>query len=86
MQQLNQHKCTAEFDKIDIRFDGQVLPCPAFKDTSEKLLREKGVKNINIYKNLEDFEFTPTVSRNSPLCEEINKERFFLILHEIVSK
>ena len=77
LQQLNQHKCTAGFDKIDIRFDGQVLPCPAFKDTSEKLLREKGFKNINIYKNLEDFEFTPTVSRNSPLCEEINKERFF---------
>ena len=77
LQQQNTHKCTAGFDKIDIRFDGEVLPCPAFKDTSEELLKKKGFKSINIYKNLSDFKFLQGVSREIPLCEQINDERYF---------
>ena len=76
LQHNNQHKCTAGFDKIDIRFDGQVLPCPAFKDTKEELFEKHGFKNINIYKNLEDFKFILSTSRNTPLCEKINDEKF----------
>ena len=77
LQGQNQHKCTAGFDKIDIRYDGQILPCPAFKDTSEELLKMKGFKSVNIYKNLEDFKFIENASRKTPLCDQINDERFF---------
>lgn len=77
LQQQNSHKCTAGFDKIDIRFDGQVLPCPAFKDTSEELLKKKGFESINIYKNLANFKFLQSIAREIPLCEQINDERCF---------
>lgn len=77
LQQQNSHKCTAGIDKIDIRFDGQVLPCPAFKDTSEESLEKKGFKSINIYKNLKDFKFLKGSARQTPLCEQINDERCF---------
>lgn len=77
LQQQNSHRCTAGFDKIDIRFDGQVLPCPAFKDTSKELLESKGIKSINIYKNLEDFEFLQGQTRETPLCQQINDEKYF---------
>lgn len=73
LQQQNEHKCTAGFDKIDIRFDGQVLPCPAFKDMSEEILEKKGFKSINIYKNLTDFEFRQDEARETPLCEQVNE-------------
>ena len=74
LQQQNSHKCTAGFDKIDIRFDGQVLPCPAFKDTSKEYLERKGFKSINIYKNLIDFKFLQETPRQTPLCEQIDDE------------
>ena len=77
LQQQNSHKCTAGFDKINIRFDGQVLPCPAFKDTREELLKKKGFESINIYKNLTDFKFLQGIAREIPLCEQINDERCF---------
>lgn len=77
LQDHNTHKCTAGFDKIDIRYDGQILPCPAFKDTDTKLLQKKGFKDINIYRNLEDFRFVENISRATPLCEQINDERYF---------
>ena len=34
------HKCNAGLDKIDIKFDGTVLPCPAFKELSEDELKK----------------------------------------------
>ena len=77
LQQQNTHKCTAGFDKIDIRYDGQILPCPAFKDNDIQALQKKGFKDINIYRNLEDFKFIENVSRVTPLCEQINEERYF---------
>ena len=75
LRQQNAHQCTAGFDKIDIRYDGQILPCPAFKDTDIKLLQAKGFKAINIYENLEDFDFTVGGSRKTPLCEQIMQEQ-----------
>lgn len=77
LQQQNTHKCTAGFDKIDIRYDGQILPCPAFKDTSIDLLQKRGFIDINIYRNLEDFKFVENASRSKPLCEQIDEERYF---------
>ncbi len=73
--QHNTHKCTAGFDKIDIRYDGQILPCPAFKDTAIKLLQKHGFPDINIYRNLEDFKFVENESRVSPLCQQIHEEK-----------
>ena len=75
LQQQNRHKCTAGFDKIDIRFDGQILPCPAFKDTDEEYLERKGFKKINIYENLDDFKVFQGKARKTPLCEQIFDER-----------
>ncbi len=77
LQNKNTHKCSAGYDKIDIRYDGQILPCPAFKDTDLSRLEKKGFKSINIYKNLEDFKSFNDVTRVRPLCEEINDERYF---------
>ncbi len=74
LQQQNTHKCTAGFDKIDIRYDGQILPCPAFKDVDTKTLQRKGIQDINIYRNLEDFKFVENITRVIPLCEQIYKE------------
>ena len=74
LQQHNEHKCTAGFNKIDIRFDGQVLPCPAFKDINEDVLEKIGFKSINIYKNLADFEFSQDEAREIPLCVQVNEE------------
>lgn len=68
----NQHICTAGFDKLVIRYDGQVLPCPAFKDMDLKLLENKGFKNINIFKNLEDYQMQES-NHNKPLCEQFGR-------------
>lgn len=75
LQEQNTHKCTAGLDKIDIKFDGQILPCPAFKDVDIKLLQKKGFKDINIYRNLDDFKFIENVSRETPLCDQIHEEQ-----------
>lgn len=74
LQNQNNHKCTAGFDKIDIRYDGQILPCPAFKDTEINLLKRKGFNDINIYRNLDEFKFIENASRVIPLCEQIYEE------------
>ena len=30
------HKCNAGLEKLNIKFDGSILPCPAFKELSSK--------------------------------------------------
>ena len=65
----NKHICTAGYDKVVIRYDGQILPCPAFKDIDLKALAQKGFKPVNIFDNLEDYEITEG-SHNTPLCEQ----------------
>lgn len=68
----NQHICTAGYDKVVIRYDGQILPCPAFKDIDLKALEQKGFKSVNIFKNLEDYTITDS-SHKTPLCEQFNR-------------
>lgn len=68
----NQHICTAGYDKVVIRYDGQILPCPAFKDIDLKALEQKGFKSVNIFKNLEDYTITDS-SHKTPLCEQLNR-------------
>lgn len=72
LQDDNNHLCSAGFDKLVIRYDGIVLPCPAFKDVDEKWLEKKGFKKINIYENLEDFRFFNGI-RKIPLCNQIKR-------------
>lgn len=64
------HKCTAGFDKLVIKYDGTVLPCPAFKETPIEELERYGVKRINIRSNLGDLEVV-NGTRKKPLCKTI---------------
>jgi len=66
----NQHICTAGYDKVVIRYDGQILPCPAFKDIDLKVLEQKGFKSVNIFDNLQDYKITES-SHKTPLCEQL---------------
>ena len=38
------HLCTAGTEKLDIRYDGVVLPCPAFKEISVEIMEKYGIK------------------------------------------
>ncbi|MBQ7104973.1 MAG: radical SAM protein [Bacilli bacterium] len=64
------HKCTAGLDKLVIKYDGTVLPCPAFKEIDIELLEKYGVKKINIRENLEDIRVI-NGTRKNPLCKTI---------------
>jgi len=68
----NQHICTAGYDKVVIRYDGQILPCPAFKDIDLKVLEQKGFKSVNIFDNLQDYKITES-SHKTPLCEQLGR-------------
>lgn len=68
----NQHICTAGFNKLVIRYDGQILPCPAFKDIDLRLLEQKGFNIVNIFNNLEDYELSNN-SHKIPLCEQLRR-------------
>lgn len=66
----NTHKCTAGLDKLVIKYDGTVLPCPAFKEIPLEELEKYGVKRINIRTNLEDLKVV-NGTRKQPLCKII---------------
>lgn len=68
----NKHICTAGYDKVVIRYDGQVLPCPAFKDIDLQLLEEKGFKTVNIFKNIEEYQISDKI-HEAPLCEQMGR-------------
>ena len=66
------HKCTAGLGKLVIRYDGTVLPCPAFKEYDLEKLRKLGIPVWNIYEDLSEirvFEGT----RSKPLCKRLYK-------------
>ncbi len=64
------HLCTAGLDKLVIKYDGTVLPCPAFKEYNLKELNELGIETPNIYTELEKVH-VKVGSRNKPLCKEL---------------
>lgn len=68
----DRHKCTAGFSKIVIKYDGTVLPCPAFKEYDVSLLSKYGVKVYNIYEDLDKIKLYDG-SRKSPLCKKLYK-------------
>ena len=66
------HKCNAGLEKLDIKFDGTVLPCPAFKELDIDTMKKFGIKYYSIYENLEDVN-TPGGKRLEPLCQKVYK-------------
>ena len=64
------HLCTAGLDKLVIKYDGTVLPCPAFKEYDLDKLHELGIETPNIYTDL-DKVLVKQGSRNNPLCKEV---------------
>lgn len=64
------HKCNAGLEKLDIKFDGTILPCPAFKELDQETAKRYGIRLYNIYENLEEVK-TPGGKRVEPLCRRI---------------
>lgn len=69
----NTHKCNAGLEKLDIKFDGTILPCPAFKELDEETMKKYGIKQYSIYSNLEEVK-TPGGKRVEPLCQKVYKK------------
>ena len=70
------HKCNAGLEKLDIKFDGTVLPCPAFKEIDRETAKRYGIKLYNIYEDLESVK-TPGGKRVEQLCKKIYNNRPF---------
>lgn len=68
----NMHMCNAGLEKLDIKYDGTVLPCPAFKELDLETMKKYGIKYYNIYTNLEEVK-TPGGKRIEPLCKKVYK-------------
>ncbi|HAB65836.1 MAG TPA: hypothetical protein DCE23_00565 [Firmicutes bacterium] len=68
--QEDRHKCTAGLDKLVIKYDGTVLPCPAFKEYDIEVLNRMGIKTPNIYTDLEQIE-VHNGTRSYPLCKKL---------------
>lgn len=64
------HLCTAGTEKLDIKYDGTVLPCPAFKELSVETMKKYGIKLHNIYEDLENV-VVYSGKRKVPLCKQV---------------
>ena len=64
------HLCTAGLDKMVIKYDGTVLPCPAFKEYDTLILNRMGIKTPNIHTDLEKVEIH-NGTRKKPLCKQL---------------
>ena len=72
LQGENTHLCNAGLEKLDIKFDGTILPCPAFKELDVETMKKYGIKDYSIYRNLEEVK-TPGGKRLVPLCQRVYK-------------
>lgn len=64
------HLCTAGTEKLDIKYDGTVLPCPAFKEMSIETMEKYGIKLHSIYEDLEKV-VVHRGKRKAPLCKQV---------------
>lgn len=71
----NMHMCNAGLEKLDIKYDGTVLPCPAFKELDLETMKKYGIKYYNIYENLDEVKI-PGGKRVEPLCKKIYRKKF----------
>lgn len=69
----NMHMCNAGLEKLDIKYDGTVLPCPAFKELDLETMQKYGIKYYNIYDNLEEVKILGG-KRVEPLCKKIYRK------------
>ena len=53
-----------------IKYDGTVLPCPAFKEYDIEKLNKIGIKTPNIYTDLESIDIC-NGTRKKPLCKQL---------------
>ena len=56
--------------KLDIRYDGIILPCPAFKEISVGTMEKYGIRLYSIYEDLEKVVVSGG-KRKQPLCKQI---------------
>ena len=70
LQGVDTHKCTAGLSKMVIKYDGLVLPCPAFKEYDIDVLNKIGIKTPNIYGDLNDIKVY-SGTRSKPLCKQL---------------
>jgi len=75
LQGEENHKCNAGLEKLDIKFNGDVLPCPAFKEITSEECEKFGIKIPNIYRNLEDVTIPGKGKRVKQLCKQIYAQR-----------
>ncbi len=66
----DRHKCTAGLDKLVIKYDGTVLPCPAFKEYDTATLNRMGIKTPNVHTDLESVQ-VHNGTRAYPLCKKL---------------
>lgn len=64
------HLCTAGTEKLDIKYDGTVLPCPAFKEMKIETMKKYGIRLHNIYEDLEKVVVYEG-KRKTPLCKQV---------------
>lgn len=69
------HKCNAGLEKLDIKFNGDVLPCPAFKEITLEECKKFNINIPNIYQNLEDVNIPGKGKRVKQLCKQIYEAR-----------
>ena len=75
--QEDSHLCTAGLSKLVIKYDGTVLPCPAFKEYPTEALNCIGIKTPNIHTNLSDVKVY-SGSRKKPLCKKLYNFQNFI--------
>ncbi len=64
------HLCTAETEKLDIKYDGTILPCPAFKEINMETMKKYGIQLHSIYEDLERV-VVKGGKRTKPLCKQV---------------
>lgn len=64
------HLCTAGTEKLDIKYDGTILPCPAFKEMTVEIMQKYGIKLHSIYEDLERVVIY-NGKRKTPLCRQV---------------
>ena len=75
LQGDDNHKCNAGLEKLDIKFNGDVLPCPAFKEITSEECEKFNIKIPNIYRNLEEVCIPGKGKRVKQLCKQIYEDR-----------
>lgn len=71
LQSDNSHKCNAGLEKLNIKYDGTIIPCPAFKYLTPKEYEMYRLKQYSIYENLEEVKIPGKGKRVKALCKMI---------------